>query len=64
MAKKILKFSIKRLRELNREIYVVTSEKIEAYNFYRKHGFKKFRRYKDFVIMRKAYKFLHGPLLL
>lgn len=47
-----LSYAVKRLNELGKDKYVVTSPKINAYSFYRKHGFKDFCRYKKFLVMK------------
>lgn len=47
-----LQYAIKRLNDFGKEKYVVTSEKIDAYYFYKKYGFKEFCRYKQFLVMK------------
>jgi len=49
--KMLLEFAIKRLNELNKNAYVVTSKKLPAFNFYKKFGFVEYGDYNGFVIL-------------
>jgi len=49
---KLLTFAIKRLKELGKEIYIVTFPHLPAYQYYLKKGFQKVMDYKEFVILK------------
>ena len=50
--KMLLGFAIKRLNELNKKAFIVTSKKLPAFNFYKKFGFAEYDDYNEFVILK------------
>ncbi len=49
---RLLNMAIGRLREMRREIYVITFPHLEAYGYYLRRGFVKVMDYREFVVLR------------
>ena len=49
---KLLEFAVERLKELGKEVYVITFPELEAYSYYLKKGFEKVMDYKEFVVLK------------
>jgi GNAT superfamily N-acetyltransferase len=49
---KLLRFAIRRLKELGKEAYLVTFPNLEAYSYYLRKGFVKVMDYGEFVVLK------------
>ncbi|WP_324735619.1 GNAT family N-acetyltransferase [Thermococcus sp. SY098] len=49
---KLLEFAVERLKELGKDVYIITFPHLEAYSYYLRRGFVKVMDYKDFVVLK------------
>ncbi|ALM74390.1 GNAT family N-acetyltransferase [Thermococcus barophilus] len=49
---KLLEFAVERLKELGKDVYIITFPHLEAYSYYLRKGFVKVMDYKEFVVLK------------
>ncbi len=49
---KLLEFAVERLKELGKDVYIITFPHLEAYSYYLRKGFVKVMDYRDFVVLK------------
>ncbi|WP_457754408.1 GNAT family N-acetyltransferase [Thermococcus sp.] len=49
---KLLEFAVERMKELGKDVYIITFPHLEAYSYYLRKGFVKVMDYRDFVVLK------------